>query len=207
MLRSCRLSKKFLILILSLFPLSLFAQEVSPPQVPFPRNDAGLASLPARKNAQLESVEQFKVFYKFRFTDQLQQSGITFRNHAVPYATSQYMPVHYDHGTGIAVADVDGDGLYDIYFVSQLGGNELWRNLGHGKFQNITAQARVGLKDRVSVSAAFGDVNNTGRQDLYVTTVIEGNVLFRNDGHVNFKDIPHEAGVILVPHFSGLFFF
>jgi hypothetical protein len=207
MLSFSAVSKKSLILILSLFPLSLFAQEVAPPQVPFPRNDAGLASLPARKKAQLESVEQFKVFYKFHFTDQLQQSGITFRNHAVPYATSQYMPVHYDHGTGIAVADVDGDGLYDIYFVSQLGGNELWRNLGHGKFQNITAQAGVGLKDRVSVTAAFGDVNNTGRQDLYVTTVNEGNVLFQSDGHGHFKDITHDAGLDLVAHSSGAFFF
>jgi hypothetical protein len=107
----------------------------------------------------------------------------------------------------MAVADVDGDGLYDIYFVNQLGGNELWKNLGNGKFENITEQAGIGLKNRVSVTAAFGDVNNTGHEDLFVTTVNEGNVLFQNDGHGHFKDISHEAGVDLVAHSSGAFFF
>jgi len=89
------------------------------------------------------------------------------------------------------VADVDGDGLYDIYFVNQVGGNELWKNLGNGKFKNITDDAGVGvgLKDRISVGAAFADVNNSGHEDLFVTTVKEGNVLFQNDGHGHFKDI------------------
>ncbi len=128
----------FSILLAGMLGNSFRAQDASPPEVPFPRNDVRLAALEARKKAQLESVNQFKVFYQFHFTDQLRQSGITFRNRAVPYATSQYMPVHYDHGTGIAVADVDGDGQYDIYFVNQLGGNELWRNLGNGRFENIT---------------------------------------------------------------------
>ena len=36
-------------------------------------------------------------------------------------AGKHYKSVHYDHGDGIAVADVDGDGLYDIYFLSQVG--------------------------------------------------------------------------------------
>ena len=53
-----------------------------------------------------------------------------------------YKPVHYDHGTGLAVADVDGDGLYDIYFVNQVGGNELWKNLGGGKFSTDHDEAR-----------------------------------------------------------------
>jgi hypothetical protein len=194
-------------LFAGIFSASLAGQESAPTEVPFPRNDAGLTTLDARKKAQLETEKQFKVFYNFHFTDQLKESGITFRNRAVPYATSQYIPVHYDHGTGIAVADVDGDGRYDIYFVSQLGGNELWRNLGNGKFENITEQAGVGLQDRVSVSAAFGDVDNTGHQDLFVTTVHEGNVLFQNDGHGHFKDISHESGLDLVAHSSGAFFF
>jgi enediyne biosynthesis protein E4 len=183
------------------------AQDTTPPVVTFPRNDVGLSTLASRKKTQLESVNQFKVFYQFHFSDRLKESAITFRNHAVSYATSEYMPVHYDHGTGLAVADVDGDGQYDIYFVSQLGGNELWRNLGNGRFENITEQAGVGLKDRVSVSASFGDLDNTGHEDLYVTTVNEGNVLFQNDGHGHFKDITHEAGLDLSAHSSGAFFF
>jgi hypothetical protein len=191
----------------SALSILLSAQTVAPPQVPFPNNDIGLTTLDARKQAQLASVGQFKVFYQFHFTDQLRQSGITFRNHMTAYSGSQYMPVHYDHGTGLAVADVDGDGLYDIYFMSQLGGNELWRNLGNGKFENITEKAGVALKDRVSVSGAFGDVDNTGHEDLYVTSVNQGNVLFQNDGHGHFKDITHEAGLDLISHSSGAFFF
>ena len=114
---------------------------------------------------------------------------------------------HYDHGTGITVADVDGDGLYDIYFINQVGGNELWKNLGNGKFKNITDDAGVGLKDRISVSAAFGDVNNSGHQDLFVTTVDQGDVLFQNDGHGHFKDITKDSGIDIVAHSSGVMFF
>src|SRR5258708_20658090 len=134
---------------------ALRAKEIASPEVPFPKNAVGLATLPARKRAQLESVNQFKVFYQFHFADHLKESGITFRNRAVPYATSQYMPVHYDHGTCIAVADVDGDGRYEIYFVNQLGGNLLWINLGNGKFANITEQSGDELKQHVTLAAQF----------------------------------------------------
>jgi hypothetical protein len=81
----------------------------------------------------METVNQFKVFYQFHSTDKLKDSGITFVKHTVDDTARQYKGVHYDHGTGIAVADVDGDELYDIYFVNQIGGNELWKNLGGGR--------------------------------------------------------------------------
>ena len=176
-------------------------------QVIFPNPDSGADTLAARKKAQMETVKQFKVFHQFQFTDKVRESGITFVNHAVDDATRHYKPVHYDHGTGIAVADVDGDGLYDIYFANQVGGNELWKNLGGGKFKNITADAGVGVPGRISVAAAFADIDNDGDQDLFVTTVRGGNVLFENDGHGHFKDISMEAGVDLVAHSSGAFFF
>src|ERR1700689_4253315 len=167
----------------------------------------GLDAIPARKKAQLESTSQFKVPYDFQFRDALKESGITFVNRVTVYASSQYIPIHYDHGSGLAVADVDGDGLYDIYFVNQVGGNELWKNLGNGKFKNITEEAGVGLKDRISVSAAFADIDNSGHEDLFVTTVNQGNVLFQNDGHGHFKDITQESGVGLAAHSSGVVFF
>ena len=135
------------------------------------------------------------------------ESGITFVHRIVDDAALYHKPVHYDHGTGIAVADVDGDGLEDIYFVNQLGGNELWRNLGGGKFENITAEAGVALADRIGVTASFADIDNDGDQDLFVTTVRGGNVLFENDGKGQFKDISKAAGVDYVGHSSGAVFF
>ena len=194
-------------LLVSCFLLLGTASNNSLPEVRYPEPDIGVDSLAARKKAQLETVGQFKVFYQFHLTDQVQESGITFVNHVVDDAGIDYKPVHYDHGNGIAVADVDGDGLYDIYFVNQVGGNELWKNLGGGKFKNITKEAGVGLPGRISVSASFADIDNDGAQDLFVTTVLGGNVLFKNDGHGHFRDITKEAGLDLVSHSSGAVFF
>jgi hypothetical protein len=84
------------------------------PDVKYPAPDVGVDSLASRQKAQLDTVDRFKVFFKFRFTDALKDSGITFFHHMVDDAGIDYKPVHYDHGTGVAVADVDGDGLYDI---------------------------------------------------------------------------------------------
>src|ERR1700741_5169962 len=167
----------------------------------------GKDSLPARRRAQLEAAKRFKVFYHFHFADKLKESGITFKYHAVDDVTKHMRMGHYDHGSAVAVADVDGDGLYDIYFVNQVGGNELWKNLGAGKFKNVTQEAGVGLSDRISVAAAFADTDNDGDQDLFVTTVRGGNVLFENDGHGHFKDISKDAGVDHVGHSSGGVFF
>jgi len=183
------------------------AQTNTRPRLRYPDDDIGVDSLPSRKEAQIASEKEFKVFYNFRFTDRRKESGITFVHHAVDDVTRHDRSSHYDHGTGLAVADVDGDGLYDIYFVNQAGGNELWKNLGGGKFRNITQEAGVGLAGRISVGAAFADVNNSGRPDLFVTTVKNGNVLFRNDGEGHFTDVTKESGLGLVAHSSGAFFF
>jgi hypothetical protein len=179
----------------------------APHEVHVPNPDVGADTLQVRRQAQMETVSQFTVFHEFAFTDRVAESGITFVHHIVEDAGRHYKAVHYDHGNGIAVADVDGDGLYDIYFVNQVGGNELWKNLGGGRFRNITREAGVALADRIGVTASFADIDNDGDQDLFVTTVRGGNVLFENDGHGHFKDISKEAGVDLVTHSSGAVFF
>ncbi len=173
----------------------------------FPDPDIGVNTLAARKQAQMETANQFQVFYGFHFTDRVKESGITFVNHTVDDTARHYKGVHYDHGNGIAVADVDGDGLYDIYFVNQVGGSELWKNLGGGRFRNITQEAGVGLTGRIGVAASFADIDNDGAPDLFVTTVRGGNALFKNDGHGHFKDITREAGLDLASYSSGAIFF
>ncbi|HEX4498419.1 MAG TPA: CRTAC1 family protein [Thermoanaerobaculia bacterium] len=173
----------------------------------FPEYDEGVATLAARKAAQLATASTIAAFHDFQFTDRLPESGITFRHQGTDDSGIHYKAVHYDHGNGVVVADVDGDGLPDLYFVTQLGENQLWKNLGHGKFRNITAEAGVGLKDQVSVAASFADVDNDGFPDLFVTTVRHGNHLFLNDGKGHFRDVSKEAGLDYVGHSSGAVFF
>jgi hypothetical protein len=175
--------------------------------VNYPENDEGIAALPARKAAQLATASQFTVFHGFQFADKLPESGITFRNQAVDDSGRDYKAVHYDHGNGLAVADVDGDGKLDLYFITQLGENQLWRNLGNGKFANATAEAGVALKDQISITGSFADVDNDGDADLYVTTVRKGNRLFVNDGKGKFTDVSKESGLDYVGHSSGAVFF
>jgi hypothetical protein len=172
-----------------------------------PEYDEGVAALPARKAAQLAAAKQITVFHGFQFTDRQPESGITFRHQGTDDSGIHYKAVHYDHGNGVAVADVDGDGLPDLYFVTQLGESQLWKNLGHGRFRNVTAEAGVGLKDQISVAASFADVDNDGHPDLFVTTVRKGNHLFLNDGKGHFRDVSKEAGLDYVGHSSGAVFF
>src|SRR6185369_2982923 len=157
--------------------------------------------------AEKATVDQFKVFHSFQFADRLPESGITFVHGIVEDAGKRYKAAHYDHGTGLAVADVDGDGRLDLYFVNQLGGNELWKNLGNGKWKNVTAEAGVGLGDCIAVSATFADIDNDGDPDLYVTRVRGGNVLFENDGKGHFKDVTKESGLGYAGHSSAAVFF
>ena len=204
-----RRATRWLVLLALLCALAARCGRATPPpqQVRTPNPDEGLDALEARKRAQLDASGHIGAAHDFRFVDMLKESGITFVHHIVEDAGRHYKAVHYDHGTGLAVADVDGDGLYDIYFVNQVGGNELWKNVGGGRFRNITAEAGVGVPGRISVAASFADIDNDGDEDLFVTTVRGGNVLFENDGRGHFTDITKQAGLDLVAHSSGAVFF
>ena len=160
-----------------------------------------------RKKKQLDTAEDWSVFHDFKYTDQQPASGIDFRHIPVDCALREYKSAHYDHGNGIAIADIDGDGLLDVYLATQIGSNALYRNLGNGKFENVTEQSQLGLADRVSVSASFADIDNDGDADLFVTSVREGNKLFQNDGTGTITDISEQAGLNHRGHSSSAVFF
>ncbi|MDB5388223.1 MAG: ypmQ 2 [Planctomycetaceae bacterium] len=161
----------------------------------------------SRREAQLVAAKDYSAQHDFQFTDRRIESGIRFRNKIVDDAGKFYKAGHYDHGNGVAIADADLDGREDIYFVNQVGGNELWRNLGGGKFENITSASGVALADRIGVSASFADIDNDGDPDLYVTTTRGGNALFENDGTGHFRDISVASGTNYVGHSSAAVFF
>ena len=169
-----------------------------------PRTPAWLVE---RGRQEAELAARSPVVHDFRFTDRRPASGITFENRVVDDAGKAYKLAHYDHGSGLCAADVDGDGLPDLYFVTQLGTNQLWKNVGNGRFVDITAQAGLTLPDAIGVGCAFADIDNDGLPDLFVTTVRHGNHLFHNLGGGKFQDITAQAGVGYVGHSSGAVFF
>ncbi|MFQ5704696.1 MAG: VCBS repeat-containing protein [Gemmatimonadales bacterium] len=102
---------------------------------------------------------------------------------------------HILNGSGVAVGDVDGDGLADLYFASLDGSNVLYRNLGGWKFEDVTEHAGVGAPDRFSTGATFADVDGDGDLDLLVTALGGPNSLFVNDGTGVFVDRTEQAGL------------
>ena len=162
-------------------------EEVLAERSPVPK---GVNVLPpwmvARQRDQLKAADGYRPFHKFGFTDRVRESGIRFRHRIVDDAGRNYKAAHYDHGNGVAIADVDGDGRLDVYFVNQAGDNALYRNLGGGRFVDITQAAGVAASGGVGLGASFADVDNDGDPDLYVTKVRTGNRLFLNDGTGKF---------------------
>src|SRR5471032_2614788 len=85
-------------------------------------------------------------------------------------------------GAGVALGDVDGDGLVDVFLARTEGCSALYKNLGGWKFEDITKTAGVGACDRHSTGAAFADVDGDGDLDLILLATNGPNVVFLNDG-------------------------
>jgi cytochrome oxidase Cu insertion factor (SCO1/SenC/PrrC family) len=188
--------------------LATVIAEPPPTDVYVPPDAADPKWIAERRKTQADADRSIAAPHHFQFTDRVGSSGITFKHGSSVDLGKYYRATHYDHGTAVAVADVDGDGLLDLYFVNQVGKNRLYRNLGGGRFEDITDRAGVGVGDRASVGAAFADIDNDGAPDLFVTSVREGNILFHNDGHGKFTNITAQAGVAgNFGHSSGAVFF
>ncbi len=137
-----------------------------------------------------------------RFADVSATRGISFRH--FPAARESLLPE--DMGSGVACGDYDGDRYCDLYFVNtsgpavpgaamdaRAGRSRLYRNVGGERFEDVTDAAGVGFVG-LGMGAAWGDYDNDGDADLYVTAY-GANVLYRNNGDGTFTDVTAAAGV------------
>ena len=140
-------------------------------------------------------------------------SGITFAN-TLPEdsAVNIITYLYYYNGGGVAAGDIDGDGLVDLYFTSNLGRNRLYRNLGHFRFEDVTDRAGVADSVGWKSGVTMADVNGDGRLDIYVSGVnylgMQGrNVLYINNGDGTFTDRTKEYGLDFAGYSTQAAFF
>src|SRR5689334_6745400 len=94
------------------------------------------------------------------FTDVTNQSGITFRNDLkFTERLNPYTYRNFFNGAGVAIGDINNDGLQDIYFAGNQTDNKLYLNLGDMKFRDITNEAGVACSGVWCTGVTFTDVN------------------------------------------------
>jgi hypothetical protein len=109
--------------------------------------------------------------------------------------------LYYYNGGGVALGDINNDGLVDIYFTSNQGKNKLYLNKGNNKFEDISLKAGVeGISDW-QTGSIMADVNGDGYLDIYVCAVVgingfEGhNELYINNKNNTFTESASEYGL------------
>ena len=132
------------------------------------------------------------------------QSGITFAN----IVEENHHKNNFDafgyvyNGAGVAIGDVNNDGLQDIYFTGNDVPNKLYLNEGNFKFRDITESAGVDGSAGWDNGVTMSDVNSDGLVDIYVcqggwmdTDEQRKNLLYINKGNLTFKEEAREYGL------------
>lgn len=140
-------------------------------------------------------------------------SGVTFTNTLPEDSAFNILNyLYYYNGGGVAAGDVDGDGLADLYFTSNLGPDRLYRNTGGFRFEDVTERAGVAGPAGWTSGVTMADVNGDGRLDIYVSgvshlTMHGRNVLYINNGDLTFTERTKEYGLEHVGYSTQAAFF
>src|SRR2546430_777271 len=133
----------------------------------------------------------------------LSQTGVTFANTITTNDSVNVQTVVYVYnGAGVAIGDIDNDGLPDIFFTGNMVSSRLYLNKGNMRFEDITQAAGVGTK-RWATGASMVDINNDGYLDIYVSVsgpewsngTDRANLLFINNGNRTFTEAAARYGI------------
>lgn len=123
------------------------------------------------------------------------ETNITFKNEIRETETFNFLLYEYLYnGGGVAVGDVNNDGLDDIYFSGNTVANKLYINQGNFKFKDVTLTANVDGGGGFKTGVTMVDINNDGLLDIYVcksatsNQALRRNVLYINNGDLTFTD-------------------
>jgi hypothetical protein len=130
------------------------------------------------------------------------KSGVVFKNTITE--NQQHNALTYENlynGGGVAIGDINNDGLEDIFFISNMGYNKLYLNLGDFKFRDITESAGVAGREGWKSGVTMVDINGDGLLDIYVCYSGKEepdkrrNQLFINKGNLKFEEKAKAYGI------------
>ncbi len=136
-----------------------------------------------------------------RFVNAARDAGLTLLN-----VTGEIQKTTIDEtiGNGVCLYDVDGDERIDVFIPNgsrsspfppgQEPRSALYRNRGDGTFEDVTARAGVGSQGYWAQGCVFGDYDDDGRPDLFLTG-IGRYILYRNLGGGRFQDVTASSGL------------
>ncbi|MDC7994254.1 VCBS repeat-containing protein [Altibacter sp. HG106] len=121
--------------------------------------------------------------------------------------------LYFYNGGGLAMGDINNDGLPDLFFSSNQGPNKLYINKGDLSFEDISEKAGIQGKSSWNTGAVMADVNGDGLLDIYVLAVVgingfQGhNELFINQGDLTFVEASKAHGLDLSAYGTTAAFF
>jgi enediyne biosynthesis protein E4 len=130
-------------------------------------------------------------------------TGINFSNSLTYGDTLSVLDFEYMYnGGGVAIGDINNDGLQDIYFTGNMVSSRLYLNKGDLKFEDITTSAGVGTTTWAN-GVAMMDINQDGYRDIYVSVggnrntpeTQRANILFINNGNNTFTESAARYGL------------
>ncbi|MDW3652114.1 MAG: VCBS repeat-containing protein [Bacteroidia bacterium] len=131
------------------------------------------------------------------------KTGIHFSNDLTDTPTDNILIYsNFYGGAGVGLGDINNDGLLDVFFAGNQVADKLYLNKGDMQFEDITESAGILDDGAWSSSVIFGDVNQDGWEDIYVTRELyddkpelRRNLLYLNQGNNSFKEVGAAYGV------------
>ncbi|MDE3234614.1 MAG: VCBS repeat-containing protein [Bacteroidota bacterium] len=152
-----------------------------------------------KKDTLFELQENTGINFVNEVNDDRKENSFLFRN--------------FYNGGGVAIGDINNDGLPDVFLTANMGNNKLYLNKGHMKFEDISKSAGIIEDDKWNTGVVFADINGDGWLDIYVCssghmpTGNRKNKLYINNHNLTFTESAAQYGLDVSAYTTQVSFF